>query len=221
MYQKADKLEKRMKIISKDDNSIKNNENKKIRCFISIEIPEKIKQKINEFLNNIKISKCRLINVENLHITILFIGYVDKINITKIKEILERIEISPFEVKLNGINIFPNNSRIIFINIDENKFIWKLNKDIENELINKKIIQDFGKKHNEQKFVSHITFARCKNIKYSQIKQIIEKYSNYDFGTFDCNEINLKQSILKKNGPIYNTLFSIKFNKKHNFQIII
>lgn len=189
---------------------IENKNNVKKRCFISIPISESTKDKIEELhqdLNNI-----RFVPRNNLHITVLFLGQIDLIEIEKIKEIIQDIKIAAFDIKLKGINTFLK-SGILYINIKNTDIIKSLNYELARK-INNSIGINFRDK---REFNAHLTFARYKNIDKEVLKRFIEKYKNLDFGILNCNEIDLNESILKRNGAEYKTIF---INKLSNNRII-
>ncbi|MCL5117369.1 MAG: hypothetical protein M1124_00885, partial [Candidatus Marsarchaeota archaeon] len=72
--------------------------NLKKRCFISIPIPEDIKDKIEGLYQDI--NNIRFITRNNLHITVLFLGQIDLTEIERIKKIMQDIKISAFNIKL-------------------------------------------------------------------------------------------------------------------------
>jgi 2'-5' RNA ligase len=189
---------------------IENKNNIKKRCFISIPISESTKDKIEELhqdLNNI-----RFVPRNNLHITVLFLGQIDLIEIEKIKEIIQDIKIAAFDIKLKGINTFLK-SGILYINIKNTDIIKSLNYELARK-INNSIGINFRDK---REFNAHLTFARYKNIDKEVLKRFIEKYKNLDFGILNCNEIDLNESVLKRGGAEYKTIF---INKLSNNRII-
>ena len=184
--------------------------NFKKRCFISIPIPEDIKDKIEGLYQDI--NNIRFITRNNLHITVLFLGQIDLTEIERIKKIMQDIKISAFNIKLKGVNVFLK-SGILYINIENNNIIKNLNYELVRR-INDVIGIDFSEKRG---FNTHLTFARYKNIDKEVLKRFIEKYKNLDFGILNCNEIDLNESILKRNGAEYKTIF---INKLSNNRII-
>ena len=189
---------------------IENKNNIKKRCFISIPISESTKDKIEELhqdLNNI-----RFVPRNNLHITVLFLGQIDLIEIEKIKEIIQDIKIAAFDIKLKGINTFLK-SGILYINIKNTDIIKSLNYELARK-INNSIGINFRDK---REFNAHLTFARYKNIDKEVLKRFIEKYKNLDLGLLECNELDLNESILTRSRAEYKTIF---INKLSNNRII-
>ena len=184
--------------------------NLKKRCFISIPIPEDIKDKIEGLYQDI--NNIRFITRNNLHITVLFLGQIDLTEIERIKKIMQDIKISAFNIKLKGVNVFLK-SGILYINIENNNIIKNLNYELVRR-INDVIGIDFSEKRG---FNAHLTFARYKNIDKEVLKRFIEKYKNLDLGLLECNELDLNESILTRSRAEYKTIF---INKLSNNRII-
>lgn len=189
---------------------IENKNNVKKRCFISIPISESAKDKIEELYQDI--SNIRFVPRNNLHITVLFLSQIDLIEIEKIKEVMRDIKIAAFSIKLKGVDTFLK-SGILYISIENTDIIKSLNYELARK-INDSIGTNFRDKRG---FNAHLTFARYKNIDKEVLKRFIEKYKNLDFGILNCNEIDLNESVLKRGGAEYKTIF---INKLSNNRII-
>lgn len=164
-----------------------------MRAFIAIDIPEEIKKKIVEIQNRLPELEGKKTEYENLHLTLKFLGEVDEEKIFEIKERLKRMDLGSFEVEIKEAGIFSN--RIIWLGI---RNCNKLQEEIDNALA--------GIFEKEERFMGHLTIARVKNIKdkkkflteINKIKIIPIK--------FTVKEFNLKKSILKKEGPVYENI---------------
>ncbi len=170
-----------------------------MRVFIALSLPQYIKQTIGDFLEHLKLKKynAKFTNVENLHITVKFIGEFDAHNIDSLSEHLNHIAMQhkPFEVNLNKCGIFKNleNPRILWIGQDEN---------VSFESIALSIDQLFAKEIH----TLHITIARMKNISQHQAKELLNLTNDFlsrNNLAFKVNEFSLFESILKSPSPIY------------------
>ncbi|MCL4381291.1 MAG: RNA 2',3'-cyclic phosphodiesterase [Candidatus Marsarchaeota archaeon] len=185
-------------------------DNIKKRCFISIPISEDIKNEIEKIYQ--KIGPVKFIARDNLHITILFLGLIDSKRIEKIREIMQDIKITAFNIRLGGIGVFLK-SGVMYVGIKDGGAIKNLNCELVRR-IKEGLGMDFGEK---QEFHAHLTFARCKNSDKDALKRFIERHKDLDFGVMECNEIDLNESMLKERGAEYKTIF---INKLGNNRII-
>lgn len=164
------------------------------RIFIAINIPEKIKQELFERYSK-KLPKNRLKIVEetNLHITILFLGYLTEQAISELeKKLLELKKEKSFNAIVSGIGEF--NSRVIWIGTTKGS---EEITSIHDKIIKLLEIQD-------EKFHPHITIARNKELKSVEIKNIIETLGKEKIEfEFKAQSIDIMESKLKPGGAEY------------------
>lgn len=171
------------------------------RIFISIDIPENIKKEIRKIQKQLPEFYGKIIETENLHLTLKFLGEINKEKIRKIREKLKTINFRNFNAEISEIGVFSENYiRIIWLRI---KNCDELQEKIDN------ILEEFGFEK-EKRFMSHLTIARVKKINnknkfLSELEKIkIPKLS------FNITNFRLKESVLYskrayyKNIEIYN-----------------
>lgn len=181
----------------------------KFRGFIAIDIEpfSKLVQFENEIRNTG--ANVKLVEPENVHITLKFLGDTDKGYIDQIEEIIKDAvkETDSFEIQLKGAGVFPNQNyiKVMWIGIKNGVQIGKIASKIDEQ------ISGLGFKKEKRGFSAHLTIARVRSAKNKEkILQIIEKYRDMEFGNFKVNYIKLKKSELTSKGPIYTTLKEIK-----------
>ncbi len=182
-----------------------------MRCFIAIDLPKEIRKLLEqsgkEVRNLDQRAKLKSVELENLHITIKFLGDLTDEQINKVKEALKTIKFESFKVKLNTFGVFPslNFIRVVWIDILPKEQLIELEKKIDN-LVNE--ILGFKKNKN---FETHITLARVKYIRDKQkfiegLKQItIEPLE------FEIKNFSLKKSTLTREGPVYEDIAKFEF----------
>ena len=183
----------------------------KIRSFIAIDVS--YNEKINNLINEIKKSGAiiKLVEPENIHITLKFLGDVPHNKLSEIEDIIKNsiIDIEPFQFNLEGVGVFPNQKfiKILWIGIKNSEILEKISKRI-----NQKINLMF-KDIKQQKFIPHITIGRIKSAKNKEkILEIVDKYKTYKFANIRVDSIKLKKSELTSKGPIYTNIFEIGLN---------
>ena len=106
----------------------------KIRTFIAIDI--KYNEKINNLINEIKKSGAiiKLVEPENIHITLKFLGDVSHNKLSDIEDIIKNSisDIEPFQFNLEGVGVFPNQKflKILWIGIKNSEILEKISKRI-------------------------------------------------------------------------------------------
>lgn len=176
-------------------------ENNKIRSFICIEFPDEIIKEIarvQKLLQNKKFTG-KLTELENLHLTLKFLGEIDNEKLEKVKQALSTIKFPAFNAYLEyaGTFVRHNNPNIVWLKVGGSG-ILKLQEQIDESL--KEI---FSK---EKRFMSHLTIARVKYV--SDKQNFIEyiKHLKIQKINFTISEFKLKSSELNPLGPNYTDL---------------
>jgi len=176
-----------------------------MRVFVAIEISkEEILKKIQTFQKNIGID-AKPTKIDQIHFTLEFLGEIDQVKYDQVKDVMEKISFSSFDISLKGVGVFPNlkNPRVIWIGIDKNgaeKLIF-----IANEVGIKLTTLGFEK---EKKFKPHLTVFRVKK-KINDISTIMKEYETVEFGVQTISKIKVKRSVLSPKGPEYSDLLEV------------
>jgi 2'-5' RNA ligase len=180
-----------------------------MRTFIAIEIEDKIK---NEIGNLIEFAKknynlpFKWVKIENLHITLHFLGEIPDKEVENVKNILRNEEKLNYKIKINNLGQFPEKGipRVLWIGFEDlEKNIEKSYKSLEKKILNS------GLKLDKEKFVPHITIGRIKkfsNFNINEYRDMFEKLNKRIKELnlfFETNNINLFKSELFSEGPIY------------------
>ncbi len=172
------------------------------RAFIAIEFPDEVIKevaRVQEIIRNLKFTG-KLTELENLHLTLKFLGEIEQDKLKRIKERLRQIKFKEMELKLGKVGFFNfrGRPRIVWIKIF-GKGIFELQKKID-EALEKEGIK------NEERFMGHITIAR---IKYVNDKEGFGNYINrikLKEVKFSVDGFSLKKSELRTVGPFYSNI---------------
>ena len=182
---------------------------RKFRGFIAIKI--KATPKILEFEKKIIDidADVKLVEPQNIHITLKFLGDVEENLVEDIeRNIRDAVnEINPFSIELNGAGFFPNQNyiKVIWIGIKNSEPIKKISENIDGKLVN------LGFKKEKRGFSPHLTIGRVKTAKNKQLLQeVIEKYDDAEFSVEKIESIKLMKSVLNSKGPIYSVIKDIE-----------
>lgn len=174
---------------------------KKIRCFIALDLPDEAIKECERVQNEIKelgLFKGKFTKPGHLHLTLKFLGEISEEKLQQVKTHLKKINFTPFEAHLFEAGVFtPKMIRIIWLQL-AGKGVYQLQKDIDNALA-----PLFSK---EQRFMSHVTIARVKDIENK--KALLDKLDNTPINkvAFQVKGFSLKKSTLTAEGPIYEVL---------------
>ncbi len=179
-----------------------------IRSFIAAEISDpRIRQRITEIQNIIRDTRAdlRLVQPENIHATIRFLGEISQSVIEQIKDEMALVKFGNFQVTLLGIGAFPNSHRpnVVWVGISQGA---EQLKDIHAQLEPR--LRAIGIAPDNKGFNPHITIARVKSPKNrDELARTVTEMENTEVGTVNVHKIDLKRSVLTPRGPIYSTIF--------------
>ena len=177
-----------------------------MRCFIAVDLPGEIKEELIKVQNSIPkdLAKFKLVEKENLHLTLRFLGEISDKEASKLKGALKSISYKKFKASLNGTGVFPSQNyiRIVWVGLEPEKQIKELRKNIEDALIKSGFSAD-------KRFEAHLTLARVKSVKDKMA--FAKKINELKVRplSFDIESFKLKKSELAREGPVYEDIIEL------------
>jgi len=173
------------------------------RIFVTISLPEEIRRELLSYERRWKNLRIKWTNFHNLHLTLEFLGEVNRWELKKILQAVEETasEIKAFEIKLDKITLGPDSVQAKMfwatVCVDENI------KELKNS-INKNLKNCDFKLEEEQEFKPHITLARARGnqLKGKQTNIILPNMK------FKIESIEVMQSQLHPGGAKYKVVES-------------
>lgn len=179
-----------------------------MRVFIGFFIPENIKHRIVDIQSRLEKLPilCKMVESHNLHVSLSFLGNLDRVRVEEVKEYLSKIckDRSIFEVDVGAIKIIPNEKyiRVIVLQVSEQSGILN---DICSDI--KKMIGGSMKP-------PHLTLCRVKSVLDKEKTIVGIKGVDLKGGLkFDVDAINLIKSELGPSGPRYDIAHVGKLNE--------
>jgi 2'-5' RNA ligase len=173
-----------------------------MRCFIAINLPKEVKEKIDKIIKKLPEKGIKKVASKNLHLTLKFLGETNLIE--EVEDKLDEIKFERFVVKLKRIGCFPNKNfiKVVWIGVEEGgEEVKELQRKIDDKLA------DLFKK--EKNFEPHLTIARIKFLKDKN--KFYEELEKIQFeASFEIESFELMKSILQREGPIYKIVRSFK-----------
>lgn len=146
----------------------------------------------------------KLVEPENIHVTMRFLGGISPSMVDKIYETMKNVKFTPFTIQLNGLGVFPsmNYPRVVWAGMKTG--VEQL-KSIFSQL--EPQIRVLGFEPDAHGFSPHLTIARVRSSANKQrLAELVTKKSDYEFGTIKADCLRLKKSQLSPKGPTYSTL---------------
>lgn len=137
----------------------------------------------------------------NLHFTYHFLGELDIDTARNLRSELNPV-LKEYEsnISLIGLGCFPSirSPRVLFVNIlEQNGLLNEIHQECA------KVLEKLNLEVEKRKYHPHLTLLRIKTYKINLFQRIMEKYSKYDFGEVSKFSVDLIESKLTKEGPIY------------------
>ena len=185
------------------------------RLFIALPILEKTRLEIAQGIladGSVKKMPVRWTSVQNLHLTLQFLGDVEEKRIPVLKQILNRLGTSGTAEELTFTNVgaFPGaaNPRVIWIGIKTNNILLKIQQQLTQDLIRNDFPAD------QKKFKPHLTLGRVKEnaaVPADMIRQLEDLRGKLDLTSSPLDRVTLFESQLRPGGPLYTVLYEKKF----------
>lgn len=146
----------------------------------------------------------KLVETENIHVTMKFLGDINPPLVEKIHESMKTVQFTPFKIHIKGIGAFPNihYPRVVWAGISEGA---NQLRDVFSQLESK--LTQLGFSRDPKGFTAHLTIARVRSGRNKlQLARFLSDKANHEFGSITANCLRLKQSDLTPRGPVYSTL---------------
>jgi 2'-5' RNA ligase len=146
----------------------------------------------------------RLVETENIHVTMRFLGDISSVMVDKIYEEMLNVQFVPFAVQLKSVGVFPSLSypRVVWAGIAKGTSeLRSIFDQLEPRL------RVLGFAADSHGFSPHLTIARVRSGRNKvQLADFVKANENFDFGTIKADCLRLKRSVLSPKGPTYSTL---------------
>ncbi len=181
-----------------------------MRIFIAIPVDENLVRDISETQENFAElgNDIKMVEKDNFHFTVKFIGDVPEEKLEKIKRILDDAaeKFHKFEIRVAGGGCFPSKNyiKIIWLGVkDGYQEMYALMRYVDEELVK----LGFDREDNKP----HMTLGRVRTgRKKQELLKAIENLENAEIGKMVVKEITIFDSELSTQGPVYKKLYSVK-----------
>jgi len=190
-----------------------------MRTFIAVDFPPEIIAKVAKIIQYFKTQTpekaMKWVPVENLHLTVKFLGDVPENKLDQVKTILSSsLKRTPsFNIEIGGLGIHPNKNkpRVIWLNIACDQELIDIHQNLNMALV------PAGIEPENRKYSPHLTIARIRKQTGKDTRQEVGRtLAQFRVDRLDkvtINEIILYKSELTRNGPIYTPLLTQPLNQ--------
>lgn len=175
-----------------------------MRTFIALHIPcsAELENLFSDFRLNLKGAEVKYVELNNLHITLSFLGETNASQATDLCSFLQDIKLPKhcIDVQLQSVGTFRNGAvpGSIWVGVEAGDSLQVLFQEISNIVALQGFVVD------NRKFSPHITMGRFKKVLINNnIEELKAKYQQVSFGRLQITEFTYYQSFLTPQGPVY------------------
>ncbi len=191
----------------------KNDDSVMKRIFIAVKInpASTLLSMISDLKKSLEDERIKWTEMDNFHITLVFLGDTEAEKIAFIDRMLTEIcDVSePFDMVLEGAGVFKSltDPRILWAGIHPSEYLNKLHDSIRTGLTGNGIVTE------ERDFNPHLTLGRIKNIPAKEkLKSLVDKYRDASIQNQRVSRIILYESQLFREGPVYKSIGEYSLN---------
>ena len=177
-----------------------------MRAFVAIEVPGPVLDSLVLFQKELSATggDMKLVERQNLHFTVKFLGEVTESEATEVGARLGRLSPKAADVEVRGAGAFPTLShpRVVWagVSAEHEALVAAIASDVIGAL------GGIGEK-DDRPFRAHITLGRVRSGRNArQLADLLRSSSGRPFGVARLSELKLKSSVLTPAGPIYKNL---------------
>ena len=166
------------------------------RLFVAIRPPDSIRDLLIDAMDDS--ADFRWQDEEQLHLTLRFIGEVDRPAANDLADALGRLRSPPFELRIAGAGRFEQrNSGALWAGVEPKEPVAALAAKIE------RVCQSVGLEPERRAFHPHITLARWKGRRTREVQGFLERTGGLSSDPFPVRDFILFESRLSKHGAHY------------------
>ena len=175
------------------------------RLFVAIRPPEDVRDLLIDAMDDSP--ALRWVGDEQLHLTLRFIGEVERPVANDIAAALDRVRSSNFQIRISGAGKFEKRSGgALWAGVEPKTPVVGLAAKVERAL------QQVGLEPEHRAFSPHITLARWNRRNSEAVEAFLRRNSDLHSDPFDVDRFVLFESKLSRHGPHYEeiTAFALR-----------
>lgn len=167
-----------------------------MRLFVGLDLPWEMRERLSDIATGIP--GARWVPDENLHLTLRFIGEVDRPLAEEVDHALAALRSKKFTIVLTGVGTFQKGGRetTLWVGVERNEALDRLQAKIEQAL------QRVGLEPERRRFVPHVTLAKLDNTVEGKLVSFVQAHNLFR-SELAVGHFTLFSSILAKEQPVY------------------
>ncbi len=176
------------------------------RLFVGLSLPDSLRGHLARLCHGLP--GARWVNPENFHLTLRFIGDVNRHGAADIDGTLQRVQVAPFLLSFQGLGTFGQgrNTRAVWARANPAGELTHLQGKIESAVVRA------GQPPEARKFIPHVTIARFRKVHADRIRSFVERNGLFRTEPIAITQFVLFESHMGKGGSHYEELASYSLN---------
>jgi 2'-5' RNA ligase len=168
-----------------------------IRLFVALDLPEPLRRRLAALQQ--PLPRSRWVAPDNMHVTLRFIGEVANDVAGDIDDMLARIAMPPFDIRIGGFGSFASKGlvRTLWAGVEKSEALGRLQAKVETAC------QRAGLPPEGRKFHPHVTLARCRDIREELTRGFLAACDGFHGDTVRVDGFTLYSSRLGHEGSVY------------------
>jgi 2'-5' RNA ligase len=170
------------------------------RLFVGLALSDPLRGQLARL--NHGLPGARWVDQDSYHLTLRFIGEVDRHAAADIDSTLQGIDAAAFDLWFGGIGTFGQGrkARSLWVRADANPGLSHLQGKVESAVVRA------GQPPEPRKFMPHVTLARFRDAHPSRVQAFIERHGLFRAGPETIDRFILFESHMGKGGSVYEEL---------------
>ena len=176
------------------------------RLFVALRPPAPIRDNLVDSMEGL--DGARWQGDDQLHLTLRYIGEVERPFANELAEALQSIEMESFEVSLRGTGVFRRKGRAhtLWAAVEPQPQLLRLQRKVE------RACQAIGLEPEHRKFMPHVTIARL-NASSAPVDSFVTSHADTRFGSWQADSFGLFESHLRSTGSLYREVVTYPLGK--------
>jgi 2'-5' RNA ligase len=178
-----------------------------MRLFVAVNLPPDVRERLGAVQDRLRRAQADVswVRVENLHITLKFLGETEEKRLDRIRDVLAEVgrACAPFSLQVTGVGSFGGRvPRVVWAGVSEGAdCLTRLAGQVESGLAR------VGFAKEKRSFSAHLTLGRVRSPRNTEaLLTALHEFSAEKFGTLVATEFQLMQSELRPTGSVYTML---------------
>ncbi len=168
-----------------------------MRLFVALDLPSDTRRRLSLLAGGIP--GVRWVPAENYHVTLRFIGALERWRAEEVDEALAALRVPGFEIELSGVGSFAKAGRVtaLWAGVERTPALEHLQAKIERAL------QSAGIERERRRFVPHVTLARLDGAPEAKVAAWMQGRNLFRCGPIAVGHFTLFSSYLGKEQAVY------------------